>query len=189
MKRLLLLLMLLLVGCAPNAPAVVPSDPVEKEEYAVYSALINSEFGQGPLDTLAIDNQTTRGCGPFADMAVDELEDQFAGLNSANPNLQGLEQSTIDSYVDKNRVKHQLTDSFSLVARHALVPIGSDTTDTTQVSLSAVGLNTALDQALVCAGTLTTSKSGAGFTIGHYFLLQKENGAWAVKARQQKWIS
>ncbi len=181
MKQLLLLLALLLAGCTPRAAGVVPTDPVEKEEYAVYSALINSRFSQNPFDTLSIDSQTTRGCHPF-----EKIEGQAESLKEIGLIFQGVERSTIARYEDKNKVKHPLTDSFSLVARHVF---DSSEHDATQVMLSAVGLNDASDQALVCAGIFATSSSGLGFTIGHYFLLQKENGVWVVKDQRQVWIS
>ncbi len=105
MKRwLLLLTMLFLMGCVPGAPRVVPTDPVEIEEYAVYSALINSEFGTSPFDTLAFDDQSTLDCAPFG-----KIGDEFATLQSTSSMFQGLEQSTVDTYVAKNKVAHQLS--------------------------------------------------------------------------------
>jgi hypothetical protein len=49
-RWLLLLTMLVLMGCVPGAPRVVPTDPVEIEEYGVgftlgYYFLLHKEYG------------------------------------------------------------------------------------------------------------------------------------------------
>jgi hypothetical protein len=53
------------------------------------------------------------------------------------------------------------------------------------LSFSRVGFNTRFDQALVYLGIQSQYSNGSG----HYYLLQKENGAWTIDQSVQTWIS
>jgi hypothetical protein len=53
------------------------------------------------------------------------------------------------------------------------------------ISLSRVGFNDRLDQALVYLGNQSHWLAGAG----HFYLLKKVNGAWTVDQKVMTWIS
>jgi hypothetical protein len=52
-------------------------------------------------------------------------------------------------------------------------------------TLSRVGFNEPLDQALVYIGTMSHWKAG----VGYYVLLSKVNGSWLVEQQVMTWIS
>jgi hypothetical protein len=194
-KRLLLLVAaLLLAACggtvAPPTPA--PTPDIAAEEAAVYAAAIQVYLGGVP-DPLVLADQT----------AMDIGQDITATLDYVTQQLTGTTPATLANFRARNDRPQPLPPDMGLPFRYVLL------TATEQqsyfqpnaggwdafyqrypnaqgiMSLSRVGFNAAMDQALVYVGNQSNYLAGAGV----YYLLAKEDGTWQVVGEVMVWIS
>ena len=170
---------------------------VSSEEYEIYSSVIKLLYIQEKTKHVVIEERTFR-----YDFAVqddepwrDKWKDKKKGLS--------LDDSAGDDYESKNGQKWLLNkDSFKLPVKVTLITdldlkaIFHGTWGELQwidyyrkfpdvrgfVMLSRIGFNAARNQALMYVG----SRCGPGCGDLHFFLLQKENGAWVIKKDLRK---
>jgi hypothetical protein len=178
-------------------------DPVKKEEYRLYSALLETglqSFGgdlgtEDEISVIVIEDHTcwclrTRylyGASGQCDSVIEELP--------------ALKQETYDDFEAKNKDPQVLDGTFTvsvpvIVLSEEDIEALFDTSDWGQsllekynskaiLTLSRIGFDTEMNQALVYAGIYTAWNAG----IGYYVLLNKENGVWEVESTITAWIS
>jgi hypothetical protein len=199
-KRLLVAIFFLLI-----APACVPAQPAEsaareREEYAVYSAII-VQYANEETGTFVIANPTTN---LTYDPKLKSL--QFF------PPAPVLSQDTFDDFIQRNRTNRWLTPKLEIDRKYALVDYreirrlaGWDHPNTTPgqmmeewkdffktypathgfVSLSRVGFNQQMDQALVHIGWRCPSLCGHWSLI----MLTKKDGLWKMVGEANRTVS
>lgn len=195
----LLLLLLLLVGAFPHPTSSqsIENATIEQEEYAVYSAMLVDYVFMRPK-TIVIANPTST----FA--RVTKLTDfRFIFLNQAREPV--LSQETLDDFLQRNKSNRWLTPKFEISRKYALVDfreikkLANDFQMDNEwkafskaypesygfVTLSRVGFNRQMDQALVYAGWQCPG------LCGHWSfqLLAKEDGLWKVVGDANRLIS
>jgi len=188
MRRVLLLLLVLLVACRV-APTPGPAE-IEAEEYAVYAALIEAEYLPGP-GLIVLENRTEAGMDQ-------DLERMLERINEKMP---GIAAETLGSFRLRNAETVTLTNRLSLSVPYVLI----DEQEMKEIfaeggwdlfyeryphsqgvmSLSRVGFNSDLTQALVYVGNWSHWVVGAGY----YVLLAKERSVWVVRDKVMVWIS
>ena len=191
---LFVFLAVVLAACTTTpAPASTPSeDQIDLEEQAVYTALLGSLFS---ASTYVIMDTTATSPGGVGD-TVSTLDHIMQNLHAVDP-------QTADSFRLRNDAAYpiqpgmQLGSGYVLLSQADMTQIFSQNRDgwlffyeqfpgTPGITtLSRVGLNDALDQALVYVGTLSHYLAGAGY----YLLLKKVNGSWVVDQQVMSWIS
>jgi hypothetical protein len=191
-KRLTLALIaaLLLLSCRA-APGVGRSSPSLDDEYAVYSAVIQSTYLGEYIQSIVIQS-TTR---VDKDMAGSEE------LKYVQRELKEVTQSLMNDFTTQNRQLLALEQRFDLPVEVVLLTqekIDAVFNDGSWdefyrqypnsqgiLVLSRVGFNSTVDQALVYAGCQSHYLAGAGY----YYLMVKEDGAWKIKNQLMVWIS
>jgi len=186
-------LVTLIIGSGPAliAAACTPPIDLEAEEYAVYSALIESQYIQSGIDQIVIQNQTATGLGDRAEVS-----------DYVKQNLPELSSEMIADFGSKNQQPRSFQDRFRLTVKCVLV--SSD--DVKQIfqngkgwdtfyakyphsqglmTLSRVGFNAKLDKAIVYVGNQSHWLAGAGYFV----MLTKANGTWAIQNEIMVWIS
>lgn len=170
-----------------------------KEEYSVYSALIKAKYTEGlhftgtgydsgPVQMYVITDHTTSG---FGNGTLDWL----------SGSMPTLEQETLNDFQAKNAEEVPLADFFYLdeevvlISEEAVREHFEDKgwTEFYQIypfsqgimTLSRVGFNSEMNQALVYVGNQAEYLGGAGY----YVLLVKEAGVWVIEAEIMAWIS
>ena len=184
---------------ATTTTAVAAENAAEAEEYAVYSALIQSmyvdagtSFGGGRPELIVIQDQTQLG-------PVTTLSETLEGISHAWPDLPD---ETLTDFETKNKSPQALKPLFSLDVEYAFfsdkemdeIFLNSSGWDTFYekyphsqgiLTLSRVGLDRSLDTAVVCVGNQMHWVAGQGY----YVLLEKVTGRWEVRGKQMTWIS
>ena len=193
-KFLLVILVIVLPACAANpAPLPTPSEAqIDTGQQDVYAALLQKLYSASSYVIM-----DTTATGPAG------VEDTASTLDLMIQNLPGLEQQTADSFRVRNEAAYPVPPDMHLGSAYALLSqpnmrqIFSQNRDGWQLfyeiypgtagitTLSRVGFNATLDQALVYVGTLSHWLAGAGY----YVLLKKVNGAWIVDQQVMSWIS
>jgi len=193
-KFLLVILVIFLPACAANpAPLPTPSEAqIDTGQQDVYTALLQKLYS---ASSYVIMDSTATGPSGVGDTA--------STLDLMIQNLPGLEQQTADSFRVRNEAAYPVPPDMHLGSAYALLSqpnmrqIFSQNRDGWQLfyeiypgtpgitTLSRVGFNATLDQALVYVGTLSHWLAGAGY----YVLLKKVNGAWIVDQQVMSWIS
>jgi hypothetical protein len=194
-KSLFVLLALILVACTGRVPTPAPTPSAEQmdaEEQAVYAALLQKLYS---ASSYVIMDTTSTAPGGVADTA--------ATLERILVDMQGVDPLTADSFSSRNVDSHPVHASMDLGASYVLLSQAEmnsffgpnrdgwqsfynqypDAPGITTVS--RVGFNTSLDQALVYIGTMSHYLAGAGYFV----LLKKVNGAWIVDQQVMTWIS
>ena len=189
---LLLVSTVFIAGCAGNKTA--PTSAIA-EEYAVYEAVIESLHLTEGIELIAIKNRTATDVSPgeSLDSEVEYIREE---LGTA------IELETLDDYRAKNRRSHQLDADLSLDVPYVLLSEAELAEIFEQgggwnqfykvypnsqgiMTLSRVGFNTQIDQALVYVGNRSDDKVGEGY----YVLLTKKGGVWTVDNVVMAWIS
>jgi len=193
----LLITIFLFASCTGPTPVMSVSSQhnSELEAYAVYATLINQMYVKDQVEQIVIKNQTS--LDSFND---DELEKIFQYVARKLPTLQP---ATLSDFQAKNKQPHSLNESFNLRTKTVLI----DKEEENQLlyegngswlvfyerypksqgllTLSRVGFNPEMNQALVYAGNQSGPKTGAGY----YVLLTKEGDTWIVKGKYGAWVS
>ena len=179
--------------------AVAPENAVEAEEYAVYSALIQSMYidggtsmGGGRPQLLVIQDQTELGpvqrmsetltgmSNAWPDLA-DEILAYFEAKNEQPQALKPLLSLEVDYvFFSDQEMEAIFVDSSGWDAFYEKYPRSQGI-----LTLSRPGLNQGLDTAVVCVGNQSHWVAGAGYLV----LLEKVAGRWAVRDKQMTWIS
>ncbi len=173
----------------PTSTPTLSPEAVEKEEYAVYSALIGINY---PAELIVIRDHTSPGL-------------ESGGLDETMEYIQeemSIEQELVDSFKARNDQSYPLDDAFTLKAKVILVS-DADLHDIFnaqsgwdefykqypdsqgEMTLSRVGFNHDMTEALVYVGNQSYYLAGAGW----YVWLVKVNGAWEIKQQVMSWIS
>lgn len=184
----LIMVIILVTGCMQTE---TPINDTEAEEYAVYSALIEERF-----DDFVIVIKDHTACDRAA---REDLNGRLQWVYEAMPAAQ---QETFDDFLAKNGQSYPLKNLFNvrgkviLVSEEKLRKIFEGEFGWLEfyvrypfsqgiMTLSRVGFNEEMDQALIYTGNQSGSLSGAGY----YVLLTKEEGVWTIQDSIIVWIS
>jgi len=188
-KILILFLIPASLACSLFTSTPAPSQAdLEREEQAVYAVFVRGS--KGPA--LILENTSTSTLDEDPGQMIDNIKDGLPGISN----------DTIDSYVERNAQSAQLSPDmqlgvdYVLLSQEELAEIsrqpnwhevltekypGSDG----YTIFSRVGFNRSLDQAVIYVGKVAGPLMGAGY----YYLLEKQDGEWAIKEQIMVWIS
>ena len=207
MKKLLAILSFIpLVALPVASPQSIENATIEREEYAVYSAMI-ADYAYEEKGTMVIANPTfTRSeTINLKDLQFFSIGLKVVQIASASP-TPPLLQATLDDFLRRNHTNRWLNPRFEMNSKYVLVDfrdikkLVSDFSPMDQewkaffkeypeshgfVTLSRVGFNRQMDQALVHAGW-----SCPGL-CGHwsFLMLAKKDGAWKVVGEANRVVS
>jgi hypothetical protein len=193
-KYLLVFLAFILVACTGRpVPVFTPSaEQIDTEEQAVYAAMLQKLYSASSyviMDTTATGPVGVDGTASILDRVVQDMH--------------SIDLETADSFRVRNDATYpvlpdmQLGSGYVLLSKSEMSQIFSQNRDGWQLfyelhpdspgitTLSRVGLNNTLDQALVYVGTMSHWLAGAGYFV----LLKKVNGSWIVDQQVMTWIS
>jgi len=193
-KILFILLAVILAGCTgtPAPTSTPPAEQMDTEEQAVYAALLRKLYSASSYVIMDTTATCPTGVGNTA-----------STLDRILQNMHGVDQETADSFRARNDAAYPVRPDMNIGSMYVLLNQGemtqifSQNRDGWQVfyeqypdapgitTLSRVGFNDMLDQALVYVGTMSHWLAGAGY----YVLLKKVNGAWIVDQQVMTWIS
>ena len=193
-KFLFVFLAVVLAACTTNPmPLPTPSEAqIDTEQQAVYASLLQKLYSA--TSYVIMDTTATSPTG---------VGDTASTLDLMMQNMHGIDQKTADSFRVRNDAAYPVRPDMDLGSAYVLLSqaemglIFSQNRDGWQLfyeqypdapgitTLSRVGFNGTLDQALVYVGTLSHWLAGAGY----YVLLKKVNGAWIVDQQVMTWIS
>jgi hypothetical protein len=194
-KAILFLLAFLLAACseAMPTPLATPSaKDIEAGEVAVYAALFQAMY---PDQNVVLMDQTATGPGGVGDTA--------STLEHALTQMKGVAPETAASFQARNDAAYPLKPDmnigiqFTLLSEADMRQIFNVNQDGWGIfysghpdapgitSISRVGFNDAMDQALVYIGTQSHWLAGAGYFV----LMKKVNGAWVIDQQVMTWIS
>jgi hypothetical protein len=186
---LILLLIPASLACSLFTSTPAPSQAdLEREEQAVYAVFVRGS--KGPA--LILENTSTSTLDEDPGQMIDNIKDGLPGISN----------DTIDSYVERNAQSTQLSPDMQLGVDYVLLSQEELAEISRQPNwhevltekypgsegytiFSRVGLNRSLDQAVVYVGQVAGPLMGAGY----YYLLEKQDGEWAVKEQIMVWIS
>ena len=173
----------------------------DKEECAVYSAVIQKIYVRPDIKRLVIDDQTEIYSYDRAKLNVavetKSIRKAFAAWL--------IEEDTVENYFAANKAPSRLQNYFTFPVPTILLtrkerydllhdPRGLDywtifyeryPNSTGILTLSRVGFNRTMRQAFVYIANSCGSLCGGG----EYYLLSKKNGAWKVQAVFRLWVS
>jgi hypothetical protein len=172
-------------------PTVSPTPDAVREEERIYAALIEALY---PEDMLVIMDQTQTD---VLDLASAET------YQHVEESLQHLSVETLTDFKARNDSSYPLRASMALGVRYLLFS-QKDKQELFQVNqsgwdvfynrypgapgimtLSRVGFNKQMDQALVYLGVQSHWLAGSG----NFFLFNKVNGSWVIDQQVMSWIS
>jgi hypothetical protein len=185
---------------AAPAPPPKPSVALDDEEYAVYSALLQSLYASG-AKVLVIDNFVS-GCVPVGNNAEGERAWQQS-LDKLPSKLPKLSAKTIADFKSKARTCRNLEAKLTLPAKYILLSQAerraifskADVNKSWQsfnqkypgangyINVSNIGFNEDRTQALVDTFRKCGDKCGGERMV----LLTKANGKWSVTATHKIW--
>jgi hypothetical protein len=193
-KFYLFFLIVLLPACTANpTPLPTPSEAqIDTGQQAVYAALLQKLYSVSSY--VIMDTTATSPAG---------LGDTASTLDRMIQNMHNVDQKTADSFRVRNDAAYpvlpnmDLGNPYVLLSQVEMRQIFGQNQDGWQLfyekfpgvpgitTLSRVGFNPTLDQALVYVGTLSHWLAGAGY----YVLLKKVNGVWIVDQQVMSWVS
>ena len=193
MRSLLPLILFFVLASCTTPAAVTPPHLTEANEYAVYSALIQSLYlDKARLEQVVINDVT----------AIDHTDNLSETLSYVSHNLPVLPDDVVADFVARNKQPQVLKPLFNLPVK--LVFINKTEADEIfkdnrgwdnfyarypdsqgMMTLSRVGFNPQVDMALVYVGNQSDWLAGAGY----YVVLKKESGNWVVQGQLMTWIS
>jgi hypothetical protein len=195
MTKFISLLLISTVFTAGCTGSKTPPAPAIAREYAVYEAVIEFLYLTKDIELIAIKNRTAADVSPSESLGS-EVEYIREELGTA------IELKTLDDYKAKNRRSHQLDADLSLDVPYVLLgeaelaeifERGGGWDQFYKIypnsqgimTLSRVGFNTQIDQALVYVANRPDDKVGEGY----YALLTMKGGVWTVDNVVIAWIS
>jgi hypothetical protein len=196
-KKLILLSFIL---CAAACTAKTASTPlptpstgqIDMEQQAVYAFLLSNLYqhrGYVIMDTTAT--------------GVTGVENTTQTLDYVLQNMHSVDSGTMVSFRSRNDAAYPISPDMNIGGQYTLLSQAGRQQIFGQnqsgweifyerypqapgiTTLSRVGFNNALDQALVYIGTQSNWLAGSGY----YILLKKLNGAWSIDQRVMTWIS
>ena len=193
-KPLLLVLLVLTAACtAKPTPAPTPlTDQVYIEEQAVYAYLLPEMYQNRGYVIMA-----TTATGPTG------VENTDQTLDYVLQNMHDVNPKTLDSFKSRNDTAHPIRPDMDLGSSYTLLTQAEKNQIFGQnqsgweifynhhphapgiTSLSRVGFNDTLDQALVYIGTQSNWLAGAGY----YILLKKGVEGWSIDQQVMVWVS
>jgi hypothetical protein len=152
------------------------------EEYAVYSAAINSLFIQDKdfVNLPLISNQTSSLTDNAFGLIKPTFEETVLGMKDIYPSVN---QEVLSDYVAKQRQSVKLNTNFSLPLEYILTN-ETEPKNLSFIRLSRVGFNKERNQAFVCVEYLCPL---CGF--GEQLLLEKVDENWYIKEKFPTWVS
>jgi hypothetical protein len=181
---LILLLLSVSPACSLFTSAPEPSQAdIEKEEQAVFSVFMPG--GPGPVLILQTTSTNIGGQEPREIRA--HIKNSFEGVSN----------DLVENYLARNAQPSQLSPDMDLGVDYVLLSSedlakitsqpnwNQDLGENGYVIFSHVGFNKSLDQAVVYVGRVAGPLMGAGY----YYLLEKQDGEWAIKREALVWIS
>ena len=199
-KLSLSVLLLVVVACprATNSQSI-ENAAIEREEYAVYSAVISKHYLKKGVRLVVL---TTPTCCEVPAGKNDDILLQFKEIErtAVLPSEQ-----TLESYARRNKKNVALRRSFKLNAKYHIVPYEKierlfDMSELEEdwktfyriyprsngyMRFSRVGFNRAGDEAFLSTAWMCGSLCGEG----HYILVRKKNGIWRVESSVIYWAS
>jgi len=191
--RILVIVMLLpiLMACSSFSSAPEPSAvDIEKAEQEVYAVFV----GPGKGTSLILEDTSM---GLFSS----DTKQVRKTVKNALPHLS---RETLNSFMERNQQSSalspdmQLNRDYVLLSQEELAEISSrgnwnevlkdrypNSNGYGYLIFSRVGFNQSLDQAVVYVGQVAGPLMGSG----HYYMLEKENGEWLIKAQAMSWVS
>jgi hypothetical protein len=194
-KATLFLLAFLLAACSTATPTPIPTPSakdIEVGEVAVYAALFQAMY---PDQNIVLMDQTATGPGGVGDTA--------STLKYALAQMKGVASETAASFQARNEAAYPLKPDmnigiqFTLLSEDNMRQMFNINQDGWGIfysrypdapgitSVSRVGFNEAMDQALVYIGTQSHWLAGAGYFV----LMKKVAGAWVIDQQVMTWIS
>jgi len=193
-RSLIVFLAFLVAACAGSpTPVSTPSTAqIDTEEQAVYAALLRNLY---TASNYALMDTTATGMSGVTDTGT--------SLDRMLLDMHDLERSTAESFSTRNATTTPVSPDmvlgveYVLVSQEEMSQIFSQNRDGWVLfyerypdtpgitTISRVGFNESLDQALVYIGTMSHWLAGAGYHV----LLGKVNGAWIVEQQVMTWIS
>jgi hypothetical protein len=194
-KRLLLLSLAFSVAACTVTPTPVPTpaaDQVDLEEQAVYAFLLPKIYKNRGYVIMAL---TTTG-----PTGVDNTSQT---IDYVLKNMHDVASETVTSFRARNDSSHPIPKDMNLGSPYTLLTQAVRNQIFSQnqsgwdifynrypqapgiTTLSRVGFNAALDQALVYIGTQSNWLAGAGY----YVLLKKGEAGWSIDQQVMTWVS
>jgi hypothetical protein len=204
----LMLLMTLLALSSADAQhkgkgvtAASGSYPVSDEEYAIYSALMESLYAGRGHKSLVIEKEIA-GCTGTGNNPEGEKARQ-QNLSRLPEKLKGLSASTVSSFRTRERHCAQLEGklviraNYQLISKQQRIGIFSQKDPAKSwvnfykkfpgsigyINVSGIGFNEDQSQALI----ETFMKCGSGCGSNHFALLLKKDGQWSVTSTYKVW--
>lgn len=193
-KLLFLLPCVLLIACtAKTTPLVTPSsDQMDAEEASIYAEVLAK---LSPASGYVIMDGSATG--------PEGVQDTSSTLEYVLANLHSVSTETVDSFRLRNdksypiRADMLIGTGYVLLSQEGKTKLFNQNQDGWQLfyeqypdapgitSLSRVGFNQGLNQALVYIGTQSQWLAGSGY----YILLNKVNAVWVIDQEVMTWIS
>lgn len=196
MKKLIpFLLVCSLVACTPATPTPSPTPSaanMDSEELMVYSALLQALY---PDESVVLMDQTATGPGGISDLS--------SVVDSISKQIKGVDPVTMQRFTARNDKPYPLSTHMNIgipiqfISQEDLRQIFNINQDGWQMfyerypgtpgitTLSRVGFNDTMDQALLYLGTQSNWLAGAGY----YILMLKTDGVWKIDQQVTAWIS
>jgi hypothetical protein len=189
----LLLVSIVLITSCVGSNATLAS--VMTEEYAIYDAVIESFYLTESIELIVLRDHTVTGAYPRGSLDIN-LENVQRKLGPA------IQSETLNDYKGKNGQTQKLGKRFSLDVQYILLSETefNEIFDTGEgwsqfyatypnsqgiMTLSRVGFNAEMDQALVYVGNESDFLGGTGY----YVLLARKGDAWVIQTKVVVWIS
>lgn len=191
----LVILSALLPACVPGSTAgtTIPELDIQAQEQAVYAFLFAEIYGEPQMYVLR--EQTTPG--------IEGVEGLPLVISTILPQFTGLDAETAESFQLRNTSAASLAPDMDLVLPYVLLTqadfdqIFALNTSGWEVfytrypnspgliTVSQVGFNADLSQALLYAATYSNWLAGAGY----YYLLERSSGTWQIIQQVMAWVS
>ena len=194
-KKLFLITLILFSAACTATPTLLPTPAtgqIDTEEQAVYTSLLTKMYTA--TEFVIMDTTATDPGG---------IENTSQTLASVLQNMHDVALGTVDSFKTRNEAAHPIRSDMNLGSPYILLSQDerNQIFDQNQsgweifygrypdapgiTTLSRVGFNASLDQALVYLGTQSNWLAGAVY----YILLKKVNGVWNIDQQVMTWIS
>jgi hypothetical protein len=176
----------------PTASPAPSANQVNVEEQAVYAFLLAKMYEH--KDYVIMATTATGASG---------VDDTAQTLNYVLQNMHALDPLTVDNFKSRNEAAYPIRPDMNLGNPYTLLTQAERSRIFGQnqsgweifynlhpqapgiTTLSRVGFNAALDQALVYIGTQSNWLAGSGY----YILLKKDAGGWSIDQQVMTWIS